>query len=155
VTKSSFVLAAAAAVTLLVVPLKASDPLGAYCIIQKVVLEPVDCPEHAQIWGACAVANPRNGSFETPAKGYFYFSVPTGREEVARREWADLLKAAGTMEPIGFGGRYSAVGRLRPSTEKPANPDVYPLNVGVAALGKLWPAPPQLLQQLRDLAGSK
>jgi hypothetical protein len=154
VIKTSFVLAAVA-VTLLAVPLKASDPLGAYCIIQKVVLEPVDCPERAQIWGACTVANPRNGSFQTPAKGYFYVSVPEGREEIARREWADLLKAAGTMEPIGFGGRYQAIPRLRATDEKPDKPEVYPLNVGVAKLGSLWPAPPQILQQLKDLAGAK
>jgi hypothetical protein len=145
----------ALAVAVLVLPLRASDPLGVYCLIQKVVLEPADCPDHAQISGACAVANPRNGSFETPAKGYFYYSIPAGKEEVVRREWNELKTAAGTMEPVGFGSRYQPVGRLRPATEKPDKPDVYPVNIGVAKLGKLWPAPPQLLQQLKDLLNGK
>ena len=88
--------AAVVAVGTMTMPALASDPLGAFCIVEKVVFEPGDCPVRAQVWGACAVANPSNGRFEKAAKGYFYYSVPTGNEEVARAEWMDLKAAAGT-----------------------------------------------------------
>ena len=86
---------ALSAVATLAVPAVASDPLGVFCIVDKVVLEPPDCPERAQVWGACAVARGGN-QFDRAAKGYFYYSVPKGREEVARAEWMDLKAAAGT-----------------------------------------------------------
>ncbi|HEY7473772.1 MAG TPA: hypothetical protein VH679_02080 [Vicinamibacterales bacterium] len=113
------------------IPTLASDPLGAFCIVEKVVFEPGDCPVRAQVWGACAVANPGNGRFERAAKGYFYYSVPTGSEEIARAEWMDLKTAAGTGAVVGFGGRRTPIGRFRAENEKPANPDAYPLNTGV------------------------
>src|SRR5262245_34179930 len=90
----------------LAVPTVASDPMGVYCVIEKVVLEPTDCPERAQVWGVCAVASPRDWSFQTPARGYFYYSVPSGKEETARSEWKDLKSAEGTGQVVGFGRRY-------------------------------------------------
>lgn len=126
--------AAVVAVGTMTIPTLASDPLGAFCIVEKVVFEPGDCPVRAQVWGACAVANPSNGRFEKAAKGYFYYSVPTGNEEVARAEWMDLKAAAGTGAVVGFGGRRMPIGRFRAENEKPAAADAYPLNTGVVKL---------------------
>jgi len=113
------------------VPVAASDPLGVYCIIDKVVLEPAERAERAQIWGTCALANTNDWYFQAPAKGYFYFSAPSGQEDAARAEWADLKSVAGTGQAVGFARRYKPVGRLRPAAEKPAAPEAYPLHLGV------------------------
>jgi hypothetical protein len=121
--------------------------MGAYCLIEKIVLEPGDCPERAQIWGACAVAN-RYG-YQAATRGYFYYNVPTGQEDTARREWLDLKAVAGTQEAIGFGGRNRNMGRFRPLNEAPAKPDAYPLNVGVVKLrDSIWQGT-ELLDQLK------
>jgi hypothetical protein len=122
----------------LTVPAIASDPLGVFCIVDKVVLEPPDCPERAQVWGACAVARSRDNQFDRAARGYFYYSVPKGREDVARAEWMDLKAVAGTGAIVGFGGRGAPAGRFRVETEKPASPDVYPLNTGVVKLAEYF-----------------
>ena len=131
----------------LTVPASASDPMGAYCLIDKVVLEPSECPERAQVWGACAIAN-RYG-YQAPTRGYFYYSIPTGQEEVTRREWLDLKAVAGTNEAVGFGGRNRNMGRFRLVTEEVKTADAYPLNVGIVKLrDSIWQGT-ELLQQLR------
>ena len=113
------------------VPVSASDPMGVYCIVDKVVLEPADRADRAQVWGTCALANTNDWYFQAPQKGYFYFAAPKGQEDRARAEWADLKSVAGTTQAVGFARRYKPVGRLRPATEKPATPDEYPLHNGV------------------------
>ena len=140
-------------VLLLTIPALASDPMGAYCLIEKIVLEPADCPERAQIVGACSVAN-RYG-YQAPTRGYFYYSVPTGQEDAARREWLDLKAVAGTQEAIGFGGRNRNMGRFRPIAEAPAKPDAYPLNVGVVRLrDSIWQGT-ELFEQLKAALGRR
>ncbi|MFI5179684.1 MAG: hypothetical protein ACHQO8_14025 [Vicinamibacterales bacterium] len=142
---------AALALVLLVAPVKASDPMGAYCLIEKVVFEPNDGRDRAQIWGACALAIPQpGGEFQKPARGYFYYSIPKGQEDTVRAEWTDLKGMAGKDEAVGFGSRYRPLGRFRPGSEAVAKPDVYPLNTGVVKLGTYGPVPPDLLQQLRQ-----
>ena len=109
-----------------------SDAMGVYCSIEKVVLEPEDTPLRAQVHGVCAVANDEDWYFQPPAKGYFYFSAPAGREAVARAEWLDLKSSAGTGQVVGFGRRYHYVGRFRNSAEQAsAKPDAYPIHLGV------------------------
>lgn len=117
----------------LTMPALASDPLGVFCIVDKVVFEPADCPEKAQIWGACAVARGGN-QFGPASKGYFYYSIASGKEDVIRAEWMDLKATAGTGAVVGFGGRIAPAGRFRAESEKPASPDAYPLNMGVVKL---------------------
>ena len=139
--------AAGLALLLLTIPASASDPIGAYCLVEKVVLEPPDCPDRAQVWGACAIAD-RYG-YRAPTRGYFYYAIPTGQEDVTRREWLDLKAVAGTQEAIGFGGRTRSMGRFRPQTEAAARPDEYPLNIGVMKLREsIWQGK-DLLAQLR------
>jgi len=110
-----------------------SDPIGVFARIDKVLFEPSDsAPERIQIWGAFALAGKENGSVYRPAeRGYLYFSLKPGKEEVCRKEWADLKSIAGTDQIIGFGSRYQPV-RLRKASDKPSDPDVYPVGFGLA-----------------------
>ena len=141
-----------AAVVVLTMPVRASDPVGVYCLIERVVFEPADQPDRAQVWGACAMANAENRDYDPPRKGYLYYSIKPGQETLVRREWADLKRVAGTNDAVGFGGRYASNGRIRPASEAPASPDVYPVNIGVTRLtGSYWQGPDLLAALTRAL----
>jgi len=114
---------------------QASDWVGVYASIDKVVFEPNDtAPERIQIWGAFAIASKENRNEYQPAKrGYLYYALKPGKEEVCRREWADLKRIAGSESIIGFGVRSASV-RLRKSDEKPENPDVYAVDMGLVKM---------------------
>jgi hypothetical protein len=118
---------------LLTVGLYASDRIGVYAVVEKVVLEPADAPaQRVQIWGAFALSDQRSGSTYGPAqRGYLYYTCPQGKESVCRAEWADLKSMAGTNAGAGFGHRYEPTGRIRKADEKPSSPDVYPIQNGI------------------------
>jgi hypothetical protein len=118
------------------VTLRASDMVGVYTVVEKVLLEPSDAaPERIQIWGAFALSDRKSGSTYGPAqRGYLYYSCPAGREATCRREWQDLKTVAGKDTGVGFGGRYKETGRIRKADETPASPDVYPIEMGVVRL---------------------
>lgn len=137
-----------------VVVLRASDPIGAYTIVDKVVQLPNSTePTSVQIFGVFSFAVPREpsgqqsfppGSFGMAntgdvygavQKGYLYYTCPSGREANCQAEWADLNSIAGKSEVVGFGTRWRMTGRVRPVTEKPASPDVYPVNIGIVRMG--------------------
>lgn len=118
------------------VTLRASDMVGIYTVVEKVLLEPSDAaPQRIQIWGAFALSDQKSGSNYGPAqRGYLYYSCPAGREAVCRKEWEDLKSVAGKDTGVGFGARYKDTGRIRKADEKPASPDVYPIQFGVVRL---------------------
>jgi hypothetical protein len=122
-----------------VAPLRASDPVGCYGIIEKIVLEPNDTePAAIQIWGAFALSTaPYTGNtYNAVQKGYLYYTCPKGKDSTCLAEWSDMKKMAGKGEVIGFGNRYGdTVTRVRPATEKVASPDVYPINIGLVKMG--------------------
>ena len=134
---------------------RASDPVGVYTMVERVVFEPNDtAPTSVQIWGAFSVAIPRNqdmtqskppGSFGDAAvgdvyaavqKGYLYYSCPAGKDAQCRNEWNDLKSIAGTHKVVGIGTRWNQHVRVRPATEKPQAPDTYAINVGVVPIGQ-------------------
>ena len=142
--------ALALVVALLTVPVNASDAMGVYCIVDKVVLEPADKADRAQVWGTCALANMNDWYFQPPAKGYFHFAAPAGQEAAARAEWADLKAVAGTGEAVGFGRRYHPVGRFRVVSEKLASPDAYPMHIGVIRVGaRVVPEVREVVQKIK------
>ena len=57
--------------------LRASDMVGVYGVIEKVVLEPAGAaPQRIQIWGAFALADGQRGSNYGPAqRGYLYLKL--------------------------------------------------------------------------------
>ncbi|HLQ77958.1 MAG TPA: hypothetical protein VK210_11420 [Terriglobia bacterium] len=118
----------------------ASDPVGIYAMVDKVVFEPSEAaPQRVQVWGVFALAVPPGDTYTAPARGYMYFSAGQGREAVAKTEWADLKSVVGTGQGVGFGARYTATGTVRKAGEKVANPDTYP--VGGTGVVKVHPIP--------------
>jgi hypothetical protein len=111
----------------------ASDWTGVYARIDRVIFEPNEsAPERIQIWGAFALATKDSRNDYDPAqRGYLYYSLKPGKEEICRKEWADLKAVAGTGQIVGFGGRNQPA-QLRKISDNPANPDVYPVDHGVS-----------------------
>jgi hypothetical protein len=96
-------------------------------------------------------------------RGYLYFQLPPNAVDdtraLVRREWADLKSVAGTGQAVGF-GRWGYIGafqglspatrtssppyilservqadlRVRPASEKPANPATYLTDSGVVKI---------------------
>jgi hypothetical protein len=120
-----------AAVVMSVV-LHASDFVGIYGVVEKVVLEPSDtAPQRVQVWGAFALADGRGSTYQAPQRGYLYYTCPSGQESICRKEWADLKSVAGKNTGVGFGQRYKPTGRIRGAQEKAASPDPYPIDMGI------------------------
>ena len=138
-TRLSTLFILTALLALAVRPVLASDPVGCYAIIEKVVLEPNDAKATAvQIWGAFALSTaPGSGNtYQPPQKGYLYYTCPAGKDATCLAEWSDLKKLAGKGEIVGFGDRYGkTTTRVRPAAEKVASPDVYPINIGLVKMG--------------------
>jgi hypothetical protein len=118
------------------VTLRASDPVGIYALVEKVVLEPSEgTPQRIQIWGAFSLADSNHTDNYVPARrGYLYYSCPRGQERVCTSEWADLKSVAGKETGVGFGGRYKDLGRVRKADEKASAPDTYPIQLGVVRM---------------------
>ncbi|HEV8129970.1 MAG TPA: hypothetical protein VGQ81_01865 [Acidobacteriota bacterium] len=112
---------------------RASDHVGVYALIDKVILEPnPDGPERIQIWGTFALAKKNNpNDYEEPARGYLYFTLQKGKEEICKKEWADLKKIAGTKQVVAFGSRWELKARVRQAEEKTEKPDDYPVSFGL------------------------
>src|SRR4051794_29713991 len=112
--------------------LHASDMVGIYGIVEKVVFEPSDAaPQRVQVWGAFALAEGRGSTYQAPRRGYLYYTCPSGQESICRNEWADLKSLAGKQTGVGFGQRYKPTGRVRGPQEKAASPDTYPIEMGI------------------------
>jgi hypothetical protein len=143
-------LLAAAALLALTATARASDPIGIYGLVEKVVLEPsTGQPERAQVWGAFRLAKTGGGDeYQEPAGGYLYYALVPGKEADCRREWADLKSVAGTGEVVAFGARYEPKGTVRKAAEKPDKPDPYALGFG---LQKMAPGG-RIAKELRSLA---
>lgn len=116
--------------------ISASDFVGIYAVVEKVVVEPSEAaPQRVQIWGAFALSEPKNGSVYGPAqRGYVYYTCPAGQEAVCKREWDDLKTVAGKNTGVGFGARFLNNGRIRKADEKLSLPDVYPIERGIIRL---------------------
>jgi hypothetical protein len=113
----------------------ASDPIGIYGRIDKVVLQPTAAvPLYAQIWGKFAVAKQGpngtylpGGTYLQPTAGYLYYKVTPGFEKDIRLELADIASVAGSTQCIGFGTRYTPLDRVRTKAEPAAAPAPYPI----------------------------
>lgn len=126
-------LIACLAFSLLTLRTEASDWTGVYARVDRVVFEPnATTPERIQIWGAFAMATKGNrNTYEAAQRGYLYYSLKLGSEDTCKKEWADIKAVAGSGQIIAFGGR-NQPGRVRKADDKPADPDVYPLDHGLS-----------------------
>jgi hypothetical protein len=136
-------------------PAPASDPIGVFAVIDRVLLEPADNPRTIQIWGVFALAdkNDRN-NYLPPQRGYLYYSLPAQNPRAALAEWSDFTTVAGKNQPLGWGSRYAEQGRVRLASEKVANPDVYQLGFGLVKVMSAG-ARAGVAQQLLSCASSK
>ena len=134
----------------------ASDPNGIYAFVDRVVFEPSDAkPERIQVWGAFALAKPSNrrNEYNDAERGYLYFKLRAGEEDVCQKEWADLKAVAGTGQIVAFGTRYEKTPpTLRKADAKVENPDVYPKSWGMT---KVRPRDYAPVNQLVKLQGKK
>src|SRR5262245_3945805 len=119
-------------------PASASDRIGGFAVVDKVVLEPSDrSPKRVQLWGTFTLVEDADGrSYTAPARGYLYFAAPAGQEAACLKEWRDFERAASKGEVIGFGRawRLEEFNRLRKPTEKVEKPTPYPLNFGLVRI---------------------
>ena len=131
---------------------QASDPIGIYAIVDKVVLEPNEnSPQRIQIWGAFALTDGKSGDgYLAAQKGVLYYTLAPGKEAISSREWADLKSIAGTGQGIGFGMRYAPTGRIRKTVEKTDSPDTYPTGVGLIKMSSVHNQA-SIIVQLKDL----
>jgi hypothetical protein len=111
----------------------ASDPIGVFAKIDKVVLEPNDTsPERIQLWGSFCLADEKDrDSYLAPQKGFLYYKLPSEKSEAALKEWNDLKAIAGSDSVIGFGSRHLPKAKVRGANEKPENADAYPVAFGL------------------------
>lgn len=131
---------------------RASDPVGIYAVVQKVVFEPSDSsPERVEIRGAFALAKGADDHYERARRGYLYFKLNPEKATECRNEWADLKKMAGTGEFVAFGSRHGTLGRLRAPEEPVKDPDVYPIAWGVSKVRRSDYGP---IKELAALVGS-
>ena len=136
-TKRLIGVLAFSAIPALTVVVQASDMVGIYGVVEKVVVEPNDnAPQRIQIWGAFAMAEGRGSTYGPAQRGYLYYTCPSGQEAVCRKEWADLKSVAGKGTAVGLGMRYKPTGRVRKADEKIASPDPYPIQMGVILVEK-------------------
>src|SRR6059036_1850645 len=57
-------------------PALASDPVGVYAVVDKVVLEPSEAnPERIQVWGAFAIAEGYGYTYKKAERGYLYYKL--------------------------------------------------------------------------------
>lgn len=90
---------------------QASDPVGVYAKIDRVVFLPSDsAPETVKVYGTFAVANLANFHYDAPKRGYMYFKLVPGSEALCRNEWLDFRKIAGTSSCAAFGARRTTGG---------------------------------------------
>ena len=113
----------------------ASDMIGVYARVDKVVMEPAEeAAQRIQVWGVFALADPQDpNAYRAPVRGYLYYTLPSNAG-LARREWADLKSVAGTGQIVAFGTRWSqsrAQPRVRKGDEPPAKPDEYTMDIGL------------------------
>ena len=134
---------------------RASDPVGIYGYIDKVVLEPSESsPERIQLFGGFTLAEGNGYQYSPAKKGVLYYSLNTTKPEACLKEWKDLKSLAGTGQIISFGTRYSKKGKIRAGDAKLESPDVYPLGFGITKVKESDYEPVKDLVQLRKKTGS-
>ena len=141
--------AAVLTITLCLGVVNASGPIGVYALVDKVAFEPSsDKPERIRISGVFIAAEetPDNSTvYSAPQRGYLYFRLPKGEEQLARREWADLKSVAGTRQVVGFGSGWETKVRVRKPNEEAKLPGDYLMGNGLVKINSDQPRAKALL----------
>ena len=138
--------AAVLVITLGVEVVNASGPIAIYALVERVVFEPnADKPQRIRISGVFITAEDRSDAYSPPQRGYLYFALPNGADELALREWADLKSVAGTRQVVGLGSSWHNNVRLRKPNEEAKSPDDYPMGNGLVKINPGQPRAKALL----------
>jgi hypothetical protein len=145
------ILFAAAAAVLVCQPAAASYPCGIYARIDKVELGPDETkPTWIKIHGDFILVK-TSGRMSDPERGFMYFSLVAGKEDLCRLEWADLKAMArpGAFDRncVAFGSAHTerddklARDGNSPNVHKggAAAAIAYPLNQGLSRLRTTTP----------------
>jgi hypothetical protein len=143
------ILFAAAAAILVCQPAAASYPCGIYARIDKVELGPDEAkPQWIKLHGDFVLVK-TSGRLSEPERGFMYFSLVGGKEDLCRLEWADLkaLARPGAFDRnvVAFGSAHAeqnddlardgnAPNVHRGSAAAGAAPIPYPLSQGLSRL---------------------
>jgi hypothetical protein len=137
--KRCTLLAGLVAAVVLSAEARASGPIGAYALIEKVSVEEKkgEAPT-VQIWGVFCLATKEKDhlAYSSPQQGFLYMTPDAGALERCRREWADLEKIAGTGQIIAFGDSHEVrdVVHVRRAIEKAEKPEPFPLGNGLVKI---------------------
>jgi hypothetical protein len=133
-------------------PIRPADPVGVYCMIERLQAEPAGGePDRLQVWGVFALADDASkDGYGAAQRGYMYFACPAGQRTVCRNDWEDFRWFSGTGKGVGFGLRSAPVGRLRKESEPPASPDPYPVRGGIVKVESKDPAYVDLVARLKS-----
>lgn len=154
---------AAVAALLMVASVKASDPVGVYAMVERVVFAPSEAaPKSVQVWGVFtpSIEPPRptykpEQAYGDVQKGYMYFTCAADKMATCLAEWSDLKSMAGKTEVVGFSTRWArSKARVRLANETPSAPDMYESNVGVVKIGRYGDYP-TLVAALKTAIGRK
>jgi hypothetical protein len=141
------ILFAAAAAVVVCRPAAASYPCGIYARIDKVELGPDETkPQWIKLHGDFILVK-TSARMSEPERGFMYFSLVEGKEDLCRLEWADLkaLAKPGAFDRnvVAFGSAHAeqndglARDENSPNVHKggaDATPIPYPLNQGLSRL---------------------
>jgi hypothetical protein len=77
--------------------------IGIYAVIDQVTFEPGTSPNSVRISGVFVVPLPKSsGAYRAAQRGYLYFRIPAGTEDIVRKDWTELATMAGTGRVVGF-----------------------------------------------------
>src|SRR5437660_6366620 len=80
-----------------------SGSIGIYAVIDQVTFEPGTSPNSVRISGVFVVPIPKSsGGYRAAQRGYLYFRIPAGMEDIVRKDWTELAKMAGTGRVVGL-----------------------------------------------------
>jgi hypothetical protein len=123
----------------------ATGPAGIWGTVSQVVYEPnAQTPTRVQIHGcflfSSATPSTCQGgqgayNYSCPESGYMYFECPAGDEALCKLQWSEIEASIGQAWCAGWGQFDQPKGTVRASSEPPANPDPYPLGMGVDTVG--------------------
>ena len=117
----------------------ASFPAGVWGLVEDVTVNPDGLsPNRVRIDGLFMVANqmpdfPQYPGYSEPAYGYMYYDCPVDQVQTCVMEWADLLAASQSDNKCrGWGDNsFPGNGNVRAPSAPLANPDMYPISMGV------------------------
>jgi hypothetical protein len=126
---------------------RASGPVAVYALIDSVSLElNAEKPERIRLSGVFITAVERTNEYSAPKRGYLYFTLPLENDSLARSEWADLKKVAGTRQVVGIGSSWAGSARVRNADEEPKSPDRYMMGNGLVKVNSDHPRAKALLE---------